>query len=102
MSPKDGRSKEISQRRDQLARSIVDVLSNGQSPGKPPPATSLLRWWFQSRRRSGGYELPEAKCNRRARVSLMLLCALKHPADTAVWKLEAVLYYEPYSEIANI
>ena len=36
------------------------------------------------------------------RVSLVLPCALKHPPDTAVRKLEAVLYYEPCSEIANI
>jgi hypothetical protein len=39
MSPKDGRAKEISQRRDQIARSTVDVLLNGQAPSKPPPAT---------------------------------------------------------------
>src|SRR3984893_11065061 len=101
MSPKDGRSKEISQRRDQLARSIVDVLLNGQSPGKPPPSC-LLRWRFQSRRRSRGPWITGGKVQPPHRVSLVLLCALKHPPDTAVRKLEAVLYCGPCSEIANI
>ena len=31
------------------------------------------------------------------RVSLVLPCALKHPPDTPVWKLEAALYCEPCS-----
>jgi hypothetical protein len=93
MSPKDGRSEEISQRRDQIAQSIVDVLLKGQSPGKPPPATSLCDDGSNREGDHGGHEFPEAKCNRRAPV-LVLLCALKHPP--------AVLYYEPCSEITNI
>jgi hypothetical protein len=33
--------------------------------------------------------------------SLVLLCALKHPPDALVRKLEAALYYEPCSEAAE-
>jgi hypothetical protein len=46
---------------------------------------------------NGGYDFLEAKCNRCDRVSLVPLRALKHPPDTAVWKLEAALYCEPCS-----
>jgi hypothetical protein len=51
---------------------------------------------------TGARELLEAKCNRRDPVSLVSPCALKHPPDTPVRKLEAALYYEPCSEAANI
>jgi hypothetical protein len=46
---------------------------------------------------NGGYDFLEAKCNCCDRVSLVPLRALKHPPDTAVWKLEAALYCEPCS-----
>jgi hypothetical protein len=94
MSPKDGRSKEISQRRDQIARSIIDVPLNGQSPGNHRPPLACCDDSSNREGDHGGYELREAKCNRRAPVSLVSLCALKHPP--------AVLYNEPCSEIANI
>src|SRR5436305_1283672 len=47
---------------------------------------------------NGGYDLLEARCNRCHRVSLVPLRSLRHRAETPVWKLEAALYCEPYSE----
>jgi hypothetical protein len=68
MSPKDGRAEEISQRRDQIARSFVDVLLNGQSPSNHarrfPAAMAVLI----AKAITEGDELLEATCDRRAPV----------------------------------
>jgi hypothetical protein len=62
------------------------------SPGEPQAEPTI------GKAINGGYDLLEAKCNRRDRVSLVPLRFLKHPAETPVWKLEAALYCEPCRE----
>ena len=47
---------------------------------------------------NGGFDLLEAKCNYCDRVSLVPLRALRQPPETPIWKLEAALYCEPFSE----
>ena len=62
------------------------------SPGEPQAEPTI------GKAINGGYDLLEAKCNRRDRVSLVPLRSLKPPAETPVWKLEAALHCEPCGE----
>jgi hypothetical protein len=62
------------------------------SPGDPQAEPTI------GKAINGGYDLLEAQCKRCDRVSLVPLHAVKQPADTPVWKLEAALYCEPCSD----
>lgn len=53
------------------------------SPGDPQAEPTI------GKAINGGYDLLEAKCNRCDRVSLVPLRALRQPAETPIWKLEA-------------
>ena len=59
------------------------------SPGDPQAEPTI------GKAVNGGFDLPEAKCNRCDRVSLVPLRALRRPPSTPVWRLKAALYCEP-------
>src|SRR5258705_7269563 len=58
------------------------------SPGEPQAEPTIRKAI------NCGYDLLEAKCNRRRRI---LFGGLKHPPDKPRWKIQTALYCEPCS-----
>src|ERR1700736_707114 len=82
---------------DQLECEAWNAIMRAGGPAMPSPGDTQAEPTI-GKAINGGFDLLEAKCNRCDRVSLVPLRSLTQPSDTPVWKLEAALFCQPYSE----